>query len=157
MIKETGKVISIDTNGVWVETIQQSACQSCAAQKGCGQSLIAKATGKTTAIWVLADNHHLKSLKVDDQVVIGIPENVVVMGTLLTYLLPLILMVIGVLVAYELSASDFFVAIGAIVGLACGGLLVRLHSYLNHTNSDVQPMVLEWSCPAPHHVNAISL
>lgn len=157
MIKETGKVISIDTDGVWVETIQQSACQSCAAQKGCGQSLIAKATGKTTAIRALADNNDLKSLKVDDQVVIGIPENVVVTGTLLTYFLPLTLMVIGVLVASEISVSDFFVAVGAIAGLACGGLLVRLHSYFNRTNTDVQPMLIEWSCSGPHHINVISL
>jgi len=157
VIKEIGKVISIDTDGVWVETIQQSACQSCAAQKGCGQSLIAKATGKTTAIRALADNDDLKSLKVDDQVVIGVPENVVVTGTLLTYFLPLVLMVIGVLVASEFSVSDFTVAIGAVAGLVFGGLLVRLHSYLNRTNTDVQPMLLEWSCPAPHSINAISL
>lgn len=156
MIREAGKVISIETDGVWVETIQQSACHSCAAEKGCGQSLIAKATGKTTAIRALATDKDLENLNVDDQVVIAIPENVVVTGTLLTYLLPLVLMLIGVLITSELFNSDFFVAIGATVGLLSGGLLVRLHSYLNRTNNEVQPMVVEWSCRDPHYISTIS-
>lgn len=157
MIKETGKVISIDTDGIWVETIQRSACQSCAVEKGCGQSLIAKATGKTTSIRALADNNDLKSLKVDDQVVIGIPENVVVTGTLLTYFLPLLLMIIGVLISSKLFVNDSFVAVGALAGLVCGGLLVRLHSHLNRINTDVQPTILEWSCPSHHRINTTTL
>lgn len=156
MIRETGKVLSIETDGVWVETIQQSACQSCAAEKGCGQSLIAKATGRTTAIRALADSNDLRSLKVDDQVVIGIPENVVVTGTLLTYFFPLVLLVVGVLISSKWFNGDFATALGALVGLVCGGLIVRLHSYLNRTNNDVQPTVLEWSCPSPSYISVSS-
>ena len=84
MIKETGKVVAVEAGGVWVETIQQSACNTCAAEKGCGQRLLAKTTGKTTAIKVLPGDYGLKNIGVDDQVVIGIPEKVIVNGTILT-------------------------------------------------------------------------
>lgn len=143
MIKETGKVVAVETGGVWVETIQQSACNTCAAEKGCGQRLLAKVTGKTTAIKVLPGNYDLKNVGVNDQVVIGIPEKVIVNGTLLTYFLPLLLMVLGVISISKLSNSDVVVALGALAGLIVGGLFVRLHSYLNRTNHDVQPILLD--------------
>ena len=143
MIQETGKIVAVETGGIWVETIQQSACHTCAAEKGCGQSLLAKATGKTTAIKVLLGNCDLKNVDVDDQVVIGIPEKVVVNGTLLTYFLPLLLMVLGVISVSKVSSSDVVVAFSALVGLVAGGLLVRLHSYLNRANHEVQPVLLE--------------
>ena len=42
MLKESGKVVSIEDDGLWVETIQQSTCGSCRAKKGCGQQLLSK-------------------------------------------------------------------------------------------------------------------
>lgn len=152
MIRETGKVVAVETGGVWVETIQQSACDTCAAEKGCGQSLLAKATGKTTAIKVLPGNCDLKNVGVDDQVVIGIPEKVIVNGTLLTYFLPLLLMVLGVICVSKLSNNDVVVAFGALTGLVAGGLFVRLHSYLNRTNHEVQPILLESASRVPLHL-----
>lgn len=153
MIRETGKVVAVEVGGVWVETIQQSACHTCAAEKGCGQSLLAKATGKTTAIKVLPGNCDLKNIGMGDQVVIGIPEKVVVNGTLLAYFLPLFLMVLGVISVSQLSNSDVVVAFGALTGLIAGGLLVRLHSYLNRTNHEVQPIILELASRMPLQLN----
>jgi sigma-E factor negative regulatory protein RseC len=152
MIKETGKVVAVEAGGVWVETIQQSACNTCAAEKGCGQRLLAKATGKTTAIKVLPGDYGLKNIGVDDQVVIGIPEKVIVNGTMLTYFLPLLLMVLGVIFVSKLSDSDVVVALGALAGLIAGGLVVRLHSYLNRANHDVQPILLGAMSSTPLHL-----
>lgn len=147
MIKETGRVVAIEEDGVWVETIQQSACQTCVAEKGCGQSLIAKMTGKTTAIRALPGLCDLSHIGRDDRVVIGIPEHVVVSGTLLVYLLPLLTMISGALLSGSLAttspASDIYTALGGLLGLVAGGLIVRGHSYLNRNNIDVHPMLLE--------------
>jgi sigma-E factor negative regulatory protein RseC len=143
MIRETGRVITVDCNELWVETIQQSACKTCAAEKGCGQRLIAKATGNTTAIRVLPGLCKLESIRVNDQVVIGIPEKVIVNGTFLTYFLPLITMVTAVILAGQLSNSDVVAAFGALSGLLFGGAIVRLHSHLNHNNHDIHPILLE--------------
>jgi sigma-E factor negative regulatory protein RseC len=135
-------VTAIQDEAVWVETIQQSACQSCSAQKGCGQRLIAKVTGKTASIRVLPGECDLKTLSVNEQVVIGIPESVVVNGTLLTYILPLLTMVTGVILAASFSTSDSVTALGALFGLVFGGGLVRLYSHLNRDNRAVQPILL---------------
>jgi sigma-E factor negative regulatory protein RseC len=147
VIKETGRVVTIEEDGVWVETIQQSACQTCVAEKGCGQSLIAKMTGKTTAIRVLPGLCDLSLIGRDDRVVIGIPEHVVVSGTLLVYLLPLLTMISGALLSGSLATtsptSDIHTALGGLLGLVAGGLIVRGHSYLNRNNLDVHPMLLE--------------
>lgn len=45
MITETGKVVAEKGERVWVQTIRASACQSCAARSGCGQRVLASATG----------------------------------------------------------------------------------------------------------------
>ena len=143
MIRETGRVTSICGDELWVETIQQSACQSCAAQKGCGQSLIAKVTGKTTAIRVLPGTRDLSQITMNEQVVIGIPEDVVVNGSFLTYLLPLLMMVAGVVLAGSYSGSDTVVGLSAIAGLLLGGGWVRFYSYLNRNNEEFHPVLMD--------------
>ncbi|WP_461482034.1 SoxR reducing system RseC family protein [Porticoccus sp.] len=143
MIKETGRVIALETDGLWVETIQRSACHSCALQKGCGQGVLARFAGKPAAIRVLPGDCDIRNLHPDDQVVIGIPEDVLVRGTLLIYLLPLVLLVAGAALAASVSSSDIMVACGAALGLFGGGLIARLHSMVNKNNSRVQPILLE--------------
>ena len=40
MLTETGRVVAVDGDRLWVETIRKSTCGSCAAQKGCGHGLL---------------------------------------------------------------------------------------------------------------------
>ena len=40
MLTETGRVVALEQDSLWVETIRQSTCGSCAVQKGCGHGLI---------------------------------------------------------------------------------------------------------------------
>ena len=42
MITETGRVVSVESDCVWVETIRKSTCNSCSAQKACGHGLMNK-------------------------------------------------------------------------------------------------------------------
>ena len=45
MLIETGRVVAVEANeeALWVETIRQSTCGSCAANKGCGHGLLNRA------------------------------------------------------------------------------------------------------------------
>ncbi|MFT5117660.1 MAG: sigma-E factor negative regulatory protein RseC, partial [Kiritimatiellia bacterium] len=88
MLEEEGRVVSIETDALWVETIQQSTCGRCAAKKGCGQSLLAKIGAKSSQLRVLIDKQDETLYQLEDSVMIGIPENVVVNGSLFVYLLP---------------------------------------------------------------------
>ncbi len=143
LIKETGKVVALENDGLWVETVQRSACHVCAVQKGCGQGVLARFVGNSAVIRVLPGECDLVDIQENDQVIIGIPEDVLVRGTILLYLLPLLMLVTGASLAAMLSISDFFVAIGAILGLLGGGLIARLHSLINKNNERIQPKLLE--------------
>ncbi|MFM1570026.1 MAG: SoxR reducing system RseC family protein [Porticoccaceae bacterium] len=137
MIFETGTVVSKDQSSLWVETIQRTACDTCIAEKGCGQSLLSKLTGKTNRIRVLPGNHAVESLALGQSVTIGIPEHVIVKGSLLVYLVPILMAVVGAwLLGSEIKTveQDLLSVLGAAVGLLLGGLLVKFRS--NQTNSD---------------------
>ncbi|WP_438952225.1 SoxR reducing system RseC family protein [Porticoccus sp.] len=143
MIEESGRITTVESDSFWVETIQRSACQVCVAEKGCGQKLLNRLSGKTALIRVLPGNCDLQSLKAHEQVLIGIPEDVVVKGTLLVYLLPLLSMIGAVLIgAFVISLHDSIVLASALMGFLFGGLIVRAHSWLNKNNRRVQPVLL---------------
>lgn len=143
MIEEKGRITSLESDSFWVETIQRSACQVCVAEKGCGQKLLSRLSGSTTLIRVLPGNCDLQALEVHEQVVIGIPEDVIVKGTLLVYLLPLLTMIGAVSIGAMVSSHDIIVLASALTGFLAGGLVVRVHSWLNKNNHRAHPVLLE--------------
>ena len=77
MISETGRIVAIETDGLWVETIQRSTCGSCAAEKGCGQSLMARLMGHTSYLWVLLEGRDPADYRIDQEIQIGDRKSVV--------------------------------------------------------------------------------
>ena len=63
MIVETGTVVAIEADSLWVETIQKTACEVCVAQKGCGTRVLSKLTGKTNRIRVLLQQQSADDLQ----------------------------------------------------------------------------------------------
>lgn len=139
MIEESGRVVAVEDGAVWVESIRQTACQSCAARKGCGQSALAK-LGQQQKNHVRALNAF--DLHVGDEVVIGVPEDVVMKGTLVAYLMPLVLMLVASIAADSFTQSDLWVALSGLAGLAVGFLLVRVHFHAVSSDRRYQPLVL---------------
>lgn len=143
MITETGRIVAIDSQCLWVETIQRSTCQSCSAEKGCGQSLVAKWGGKTSFIRVLLEGRDPAEYQLHDEVTIGIPDAVVANGSLLVYLTPLVSMMVALFAAEWLNLPEGGVIALAALGLVSGGLLVRWHSYRHRNDRRVQPTLLD--------------
>jgi sigma-E factor negative regulatory protein RseC len=143
MITETGKIVAIDEGALWVETIQSSTCQSCAAEKGCGQSLMAKWGGHSSYLRVLLDGRRSENFSLHDDVTIGVPEDVVANGSLFVYLLPLITMVMATLIADKLGLTEGAVILSALIGLLVGGGVVRWRSYLGRTDTRLQPVIID--------------
>ena len=94
MVEEHGIVTAIDNDGVWVETHRQSVCGQCSANKGCGHQLLNKIQSSRLATMTSIKAQSQLSLRVGDSVVIGIPENTLIKGSLLAYLLPLVFMLL---------------------------------------------------------------
>jgi sigma-E factor negative regulatory protein RseC len=144
MIVETGTVVAIESDSLWVETIQKTACDACVAQKGCGTRVLSKLTGKTNRIRVLLDRHSVEAITVGQDVDIAIPEDVIVKGSLLVYLLPVVCAVSGAWMAG--SAGDTGSMLGAICGLLAGGLVVNLHSKKTRNDLRTNPVLFDSYC-----------
>jgi len=123
MITETGKVVAVDGDQAWVQTIRTSACQSCSAKAACGQKALAQVTGgRANQVCVL----NSANARVGDEVVLGIDEQSLLQASLWVYGLPLLLMVLFSIAGHQWwGGSDLFAIVGALLGLAGGFILVR--------------------------------
>ena len=164
MIVERARVISASDSALWVEAIQRSSCGVCVAQKGCGQRLLARLSGKAIRLRVLPGERPVSSFQPGETVEIGIPEQVVVGGSLLIYALPLLLLFLGAWFGQLLSGPDDIyqsmnlldekavrnpelyseiLTVGfAFGGLLVGALIVRVLSGFLSSSTRVQPRVL---------------
>lgn len=142
MLEESGRVVDIDADGVWVETVKMSACSSCSARNGCGQSLLASVgQGKRSVICV--DNPDDIRVVPDDQVVIGIGEHAFMHMSLLLYLVPLVTLFFGALIATMLALGEPAVIGSGVVGLILGLLVVRFISRTYMTSCHYHPVLLK--------------
>lgn len=131
MITETGKVVAVTDEHAWVQTIRASACQSCSARNGCGQKVLASATGgRANQVRVF----NAVGAQVGEEVTLGIDENALLSASLLVYAVPLLLMVLASMIGHQLSAgNDIAAMLGAFMGLAAGFLVSR---QLQHRNTN---------------------
>lgn len=143
MILETGKIISVEQNGVWVETIQRSVCGSCKAEKGCGQSLMAKWGANASYIWVLLEGRNPEDYSIGDQIQIGIAEDVVVKASLLAYIMPLVLILLMTIVTHYFFNNEAVTAFGALLGLVIAGVLLRWHADRSRLDARMQPVLVD--------------
>ncbi|TDG12005.1 transcriptional regulator [Seongchinamella unica] len=146
MLTETGRVVAVDADGVWVETIRRSTCGSCAAQKGCGHGLMNRLSdGHRSLIRALSGELDAVDCQVDDEVRISIPEEVILRGSLVVYMLPLLVMLAGAAAGSSLypAAGDIAAALGAVLGFVAGFALVRLHAFRHRDDKNLQPTLVE--------------
>jgi sigma-E factor negative regulatory protein RseC len=140
MILESGTVVQVDSDSLLVETIQTSTCDTCVAEKGCGQRVLSKLTGKTNRIRVLLDSQSPRDISPGQLVTIGIPEDVIVKGSLLVYLVPVVSSVIGAWLAGP--QGELQSMLGAFCGLLLGGSLVNLQSQKLRNDLRLNPVLL---------------
>jgi len=142
MLLETGRVVAVEDEGVWVETIRKTTCGTCAAQKGCGHGILNRISdGRRSLVRALPGKLSPSECAVDDEVSISIPEHVLVRGSLVVYILPLILMLAGAAAGAALvpGSTDLASGMGAVLGFGAGITLVRWHARLHRNDPDLQP------------------
>ncbi|MGM0570410.1 SoxR reducing system RseC family protein [Marinobacter sp.] len=118
MIHETGTVISVSGDDAWVQTVRESACQSCKARHGCGQKALAGlSSGQSRQIRVA----NTLRARPGDQVTVAIEESALLKASLLVYAVPLLLMVVATALAgVLLPGNDLAAMLCAAAGLASG-------------------------------------
>ena len=143
MMRESGRIVAIEDDALWVETIRQSTCGTCAAQKGCGQGLLNRiGDGRRNHLRVLLDGLPAGQFQLDEQVEFSVPEHVLLRGAMLVYLLPLLAMLAGMASSHALFSSDKLAALGALGGFLVGIALVRCHAWLTRDSLEYQPTVI---------------
>ncbi len=147
MITEAGRVVVVEADCLWVETIQRSTCSSCAAEKGCGQGIAARFGAHSSYLRVLLEGRDANQYRVDDEVTIGIPDDVVANSSLIVYLTPLVGLIAGVLLGDGLFEVEAGVVVTALLGFAGGAALVRVYSHLRRHDRRFQPFLVDGLTP----------
>lgn len=142
MIIEQGTVAAIEPNCLWVATVRRATCSGCKAEAGCGQSILAKVSGHNPLLRVLLNGEAAEQFKVGDAVAVGVPESLVATGSLISYLLPLLGLLVTAGIAHHLLASDGITALAALLGLVVSGALLRRLAWLLRDNPRMQPVLI---------------
>lgn len=142
MIKEKAQVVAVEGEYALVQTLRQSTCSGCAANQGCGTSVLAKVLGQRYArIKVL----NTRQAKVGDTVMIALGENGLLKSALVLYCLPLMAIVLFVLLGQLALGAKFTDGVAVLFGAAGFGAalgLVRLLTTRMAHNADYQPVIL---------------
>ncbi len=140
MIEETGRVVALEEGAVWVETLRKTTCSTCSANAGCGQGLMDKlGVGRQRGfVRVLSD----LQLALDDVVVIGIREDLLLRSAVLVYLLPLLGLLAGALLASSFELPEGQIIFTAMVSLLATWLAVRWRCQRTQHDPALQPVVL---------------
>ena len=155
MLKESARVVGIDTEAIWVETIQVSTCGTCSAKKGCGQSLLASLSTQPNHLRVLLTMNNANDYQLNQSVTIGLPENIVVNTSLFLYLLPLCFMLGFSALAHNYYANELLTIGMAVVGLLVGGMVIRFYSYKYRDDARFQPVIVDVKDMATLNVEAL--
>lgn len=119
MIKQPAKVVNYDENTIWLEAERQSTCSGCQLKQGCGTGLLDNHVGKRFSDITVEKT---SDVSIGQDVTLAIPEETLLQGAALMYILPLVLMFIFAAVAQALHLNE---AVEIISGL--GGLFVGLY------------------------------
>lgn len=142
MLEETGTVVAQEGADIWVETQPRSACSHCGAgsQGGsCSTSVIAK-------LFAVRRNRlrleNTLQAQPGQQVVIGIPDQVLVAVSLRAYLVPLLGMIGAVTLAVQLDMGELVQAFMALAGLFVGLTLMGQASKAGKARARYAPQLL---------------
>ena len=142
MICETGRIIAMEGEWVWIETQQMSACHSCAAKAGCGQHLLSNVFPSKRQHLKLSTRTFADTVQLYDNVELAIPEQSIVKGAFLLYGLPLLMLLLGTVAASSFfPANDAMAGLGAFIGFSAAVLIVRGHAYWHRDDPQYHPMI----------------
>lgn len=156
MIEERGRVLSVEQGAVWVETVRRSACDTCQARSGCGQSVLQRlGLGARQGFVRVLHERNASGYRVGDEIIIGIPENAVLHGSAVVYLLPLVTLFAGALLAQAFGAAESSIVVAGLFGMGLGFAAVRWHGRRVGDNPAYMPRVVGRAMDAPGVVGDI--
>lgn len=138
MILQKATVVAIETNRIWVEAERQSTCGGCQIRQGCGTGLLAKHVGKRFNRIAVPNN---KTVNIGQKVTVAIPEDALLQGAFMMYLLPLLAMFAGAGLASWLNWPEPLQIAAGLATLLGGFLWVA--SRLKQKNTVIPTQIIE--------------
>ena len=145
MIEERAVILSLHSEPSQTQTTatleieRKTACGLCGQTRGCGNSIWGRLFGHQTTAFKAQNRINAK---VGDSVIVGINEKALLKSALLLYILPLVTLFFGAILASQLWQTDGSTMLGAAIGLVLGLLWVKGHTMSNRYFSLQQPMIL---------------
>lgn len=142
MIETQAVVVKIEDSVAFVQAQRKSSCSGC-SESSCGTSVLADFFGQKAPLYRARNE---VGAKVGDRVVIGLEESALFKGTLLLYMLPLLLLFLGAISGSALAATedarDGYSVAGAAIGLAAGFFWLKILSAKIGAGGKFQPVIL---------------
>lgn len=144
MIEEHARVVEVQGDIAWVETQRKGSCGTCSASTGCGTATLSKVVGRRRArVQVL----NRIGAGVGEEVMIGIPERVLLKGSFAVYAVPLLAMLVSAWIGVAVAGAaqelkELLSTLFGLGGLAAG--FVWLKGYAGKIGQDAlyQPIIL---------------
>jgi len=139
MIEEIARVNAIDGGYAFVEVTRTSSCNSCNARQACGTASLSRMFRFQPPALKLKNSIDAKP---GDQVIVALPEQTMLTGSFMLYIIPLIMLMLFA-VGFDYVFGLFFSierellqVAGGLTGLAAGLFAARKYSarFLNDTS-----------------------
>lgn len=142
MFIEMGQVIAREGTTVWVQTQSKTGCSSCKVSSTCGSGIVNKAFSHKVFVTPLTNT--IKA-DVNDEVEVGIPEDLVLKASLIVYLLPLLCLILAIAISsfFFPNMSELGSIMSAVIGLFVGFYGVRLLSKNPSRQRQLEPILIK--------------
>ncbi|UCE89435.1 MAG: SoxR reducing system RseC family protein [Pseudomonadota bacterium] len=145
MIEETAIVVRTSGEHAWVEAQRQSACDACAANKGCGSSMLSRLFGRKVARMKTLNAAQARE---GDAVIVAMNEAAFLKGSILVSLDPLqaklgaAVLGQGLAAQLDIASAEALAIVFGVGGFAIAGILVRRHLQRMTRETRFQPVVV---------------
>ncbi|MEE9331159.1 MAG: SoxR reducing system RseC family protein [Methylophilaceae bacterium] len=129
-----------------LEVVRKTACGLCGKTRGCGNAIWGKLFVHKTPSFKAQNTI---DAKVGQSVIIGIDENALMKSALLLYVVPLVTMFIGTILALQFVNSDLAAMSGAAIGLLIGYFWIKAHTTGRAYYQSHQPKILRLDVVEP--------
>ena len=120
MIEQQAQVTQVEGDLVWMHVERKSACDHCKLNEGCGTGSLGRLMGYRDTKWVFKNK---LGLKIGDRVILSIPDQSYLLGSVLVYLLPLAAFFIAGAAVELIWHIEWLTVVASLVSLVTGFVL----------------------------------
>jgi len=145
LAEEPATVSFVKGGYAYLKTENASACSSCSAKSSCGS----KTLSLSDAEYTLRVKNTL-NLKKGDSVVLALESNTLLFGTIIIYILPLLMLFISAFIA-KVLVGEIASIFGGVLGLLGGLIFIRKFIFNSKIAKQFEPTIIYKSSAVNSH------